>query len=373
MFTTLALILASIVGIGGLAANAFIGDSTNTANQKSVADTNESNMQMQRETNQTNVAIANATNQANAEQAEIAYQRSLPANQVANMVAAGMSKSAALQSLSGGGSYSAPVMQSIPSNSSQNIPFQKIANMLDTDALSDALSGFASNTMQEELNRKNIESLNQEMEIRANQERRNQDLFDYQRWLNLYGKDSSLKLDAASNLVMNKLIDSGKDVSNFKSFESMIRELGLNNSKEIRELPYMARENLYSSIRERFTEYRAQREQENSNRASLDQHLLSELNRKDLKNRINDYNSEKNAREKEYKLRELRADIDTILAQDGLSLAEYQHSLEFTEDGSVRFSRKVSERAKRAWDRLADTIGIGVLRDLIRGVVTIAK
>ena len=71
------------------------------------------NTRQMREQNKANRELVEMQNQAAKEESELAYKRSLPQNQVANMMSAGMSRAGAINALSGGGSYQpAPVAAS---------------------------------------------------------------------------------------------------------------------------------------------------------------------------------------------------------------------------------------------------------------------
>lgn len=348
-------LLALILGLVGAVTTIGLGVSQNKTNTENV-----------QQTNQENYKIAQMTNQSNVEQANLAYQRSLPLNQVNNLMAAGMSRQGALSSLTGGGSYTAPVMNGSQAQAPQ-VDYSSISSAMER------LQNIPANVEQSQLIDQQRHALAVDTQNKINADQRAQEQHEFNMWKQGYDKNTALMLDSGSSKVANALIDSGKTIEDFKDFESMIRELGLSGDKDIRNLAHVARQQLEDGVRSKFDADRARQQQENQNLESLDQHLLSELNRKDLRNRIDDYKFEKNARKKEYKLREIRADLDELLASEGLSLEEYKRSLEFNEDGTPKFSRKVSERAKRAWDRMADTFGVGVLRDLLRGVVSIAK
>lgn len=68
------------------------------------------NYASQHATNQANLRQVEMQNKAAKEEAELAYKRSLPTNQVGNMMAAGMSRAGAINALNNGGSYTpAPV------------------------------------------------------------------------------------------------------------------------------------------------------------------------------------------------------------------------------------------------------------------------
>lgn len=374
LFALIAGLALSAIGLG---VNFALQDNTNALNKASIDETNATNLKQVEETNATNAAIAAATNKANAEQAELAYQRSLPSNQVANMVAAGMSRNAAISALTGGGSYSAPVMQSLPANAGQVQPFQKAFNGINFDSLIEKISSLPANVMQSDLQKSQLQAANQQFELNIAEEKRKQQIHELDVWQRLYGKETATKLDAAATLISNALLDHGEDISHYSNYEDMVRKLGLNDSPILRDIPYLARTQLEDSVRQKFAENRAQQSQANSNVASHDAHLISEQTLKDMNNAALDWLKEKDAREKEYKLRAAKAQLETIATNEQLDIANYQHDLEFYKDDQgneqMRISRKISERARRAWSRLADSIGIGVLKDLLSAVTLIGK
>ena len=241
------------------------------------------NLFSQGSTNRTNLQIARETNQANAEQANLAYMRSLPANQVSNLMAAGMSKPAAIASLSGGGTYSAPVMQA----GHVDVP------QLDMSAALERLQNMPSNVEQRKLIQAQRNDLEVSTRLKENQDKRAAELHEYEIWQRMYGKESTQKLDSATNTILNALLDSGKDASSFKSFEDMLRGLGLQNDKSVRNLPSVARSQVYSSVRDRFAESREQREQTNRDEASRDAHDLAELRKSIERVNVKYYEKEK--------------------------------------------------------------------------------
>lgn len=106
--------------LGGMA-GLYSQEKTNRINQQLAREANQTNLRIARETNEANREMTTQTNLANRqlvadqnqaakEEAELAYQRSKPTTQVANMMSSGMSLAGAINSLNGGGSYSpAPI------------------------------------------------------------------------------------------------------------------------------------------------------------------------------------------------------------------------------------------------------------------------
>lgn len=112
---------AAIIGaIGSILGNVINTQQVNKANQQLTAQTNAANVAMVRE-----------QNRAAALEAEKAYQRSLPTNQVANMMSAGMSRAGALNAINGGGSYT-PAPVNVAQNEApqmQGVDFSALANV----------------------------------------------------------------------------------------------------------------------------------------------------------------------------------------------------------------------------------------------------
>lgn len=80
---------------------------------------NVANSSAVRRNNATNIQLARERNAMQQRESELAYQRSKPVNQVQNLMAAGMSKAGALNTLNGGGSYTPAPMQSAKTDAPQ--------------------------------------------------------------------------------------------------------------------------------------------------------------------------------------------------------------------------------------------------------------
>ena len=330
----------------------------------------ESNVQSVKDTNETNYKIAQETNAANVEQAELAYKRSLPTAQVQQMMQAGMSKYGALSALQGGGSYTAPTLQSAHFDAPQeNVDFNALAERLQNipaNAQQANMVKEQTNALIQDQRRKDeelriaIEKHNQEMEFQRNEEMRKQ-----------YGQNIVEMTDKLRSRVEDLIAKKNADRSTLTTIESLVKTLDLDSDPYWRNAPASARDSVFEYVRGIAAEDRANRSQNNADRAAQDTHDISRQNLKDLKLRIEDYKAEKDAREKEYKLRELRADLESVLAEDDITLYDFQRSLEFDSDGNVKLTRRVSERVKRAWSRIADTIGVRLLGDLLSGLVKV--
>lgn len=232
--------LPAILSVAGIAAST-IGNSVATE-----------------KTNQTNVDIARETNAANAEQADLAYQRSLPINQVADLMAAGMSKPAALNKLSGGGTYTAPVMQSAQAQS------QDFSSLSQLSEIGERLQNVPANVQQRKLVDEQIAALKQETQQkkiafeREMQERAQRMLFEKNEELR---KQYGQKAVEASDKLRSKIVDlatsKGVPLSSLRSEDDLLK-LGVGDLPEWKNAPAMARDNALAYVRSNASEYRAQ-------------------------------------------------------------------------------------------------------------------
>lgn len=98
--------------------------------------TNKTNERLTRETNAANREMVEMQNKAAALEADKAYKRSMPTNQVSNLLASGMSRAGAINTLNDGGSYTpAPVnvaQDTAPQH--QTTDFSALANMIQIGA-----------------------------------------------------------------------------------------------------------------------------------------------------------------------------------------------------------------------------------------------
>lgn len=303
-----------------------------------------------KDTNESNLDIARETNAANVEQANLAYQRSLPTNQVRNLMDAGMSKGAALQSLAGGGSYSAPVL-----NGSTAQPFQP-----DLSGMSSAferLGNIPVNVEQQKMIQAQRLALQKDTEIKEHAEQRAREQHTFDMWQKQYGQKGALALDTASKLVHGKLLESGREIDSFNSYNDMIRTLGLQNEPIIRDLPHSARVQLQDSVRAMYEESRAQQSQDNQNRAAEDTHQESILEREKVREAIiqgrahfNEWKSESDVRKKEARLRDITSDIKILANEVGLADEEAKLALSYIRDSDGKLKK----------DDIAKQLGITV-------------
>lgn len=327
------------------------------------------NVEAVRETNQTNYKIAQETNAANVEQAELAYKRSLPTAQVAQMMQAGMSKYGALSALQGGGSYTAPTLQS----AHMDAPQQNI----DFNALADRLANIPANTRQsnmvkeqttaliKEQQRKDeelriaIERHNQEMEFNRNEELRKQ-----------YGQNVVEMTDKLRARVERLIADKRVDRNNLTSLDSLVKSLDLDKDEYWRNAPASARDSVFEYVRGMAAEDRANRSQSNSDRAAQDTHSLSEENLRRLRLSNKDYEDEKSARLKEYAAREKAAILESLMTDSGITREQLQQSIEFDKDSDgnliPKIRQKAAEDVNAFWNRILNYIPIRALAQVLR-------
>lgn len=367
MFGLLGDIIKSLFGFG-------LGLFQDDSNVRAQREANAANLQMNKETNATNIQLQEMANDANAKQAELSYQRSLPINQIRDLMNAGVSKSAAINKLTGGGVYAAPVMGAAQTQAGQVNPVTR-----DFSKMSEALQqlgNIPSNVVQYKQSQQNLDNLRQEYDLRAAEEKRRiaeekrkQELHEFDMWSRQYGKENASALDTASNLVLNALLDSGKEISDFKSFESLVRDLGLSDKPILRSLPSAARAQLEKSVRERFDESRAQQQHENVNRAAQDAHEIAVKNKTVLQQQIDDFNDAKSARRKEYVQREFEATLGKMASEYGISLQEAKESVKAyrDEDGKLhmRPETNIPTHLSTFWDAVFSIVPVESLSRLI--------
>lgn len=366
------LIISAIAVILGVVINGAIQGSTNRKNEKLVEE----------------------TNAANVEQANLAYERSLPINQVQNMQDAGMSKYAALSALSGGGSYSAPTMQSAQHNGIN----------LDFNAIADRFNNIPSNSNQLKLQQEQIQNLTQNREFAANEEKRKQEQHDFDIWQKLYGKDATLKLDSLSSKIVSQAAAKGVSLDSIDTLDKLVSTFDLSHDRQFLELPRAARQQLFDAVhaqaaenraiageqRAETAEKRAQEEHKDKHQLVLDTLKNSEFARikshyevnkliadtEDTWQHIEDYEKEQDAREKEYKLRAIKADYAKIMESFGLAQSDFYASnfYEIDENGNVTLSAKgrAKKGAEDAWKFVGTIFGADLLKDILSGIVALA-
>lgn len=346
-------LLALILGLVGAVTTIGLGVSQNKTNTENV-----------QQSNQENYKIAQMTNQSNVEQANLAYQRSLPLNQVNNLMAAGMSRQGALSSLTGGGSYTAPVMNGSQAQAPQ-VDYSSISSAMER------LQNIPANVEQSQLIDQQRHSLAVDTQNKINADARAQEQHEFNMWKQGYDKNTALMLDSGSSKVANALMDSGKNIEDFKDFESMIRDLGLAGDKDIRNLTHVARQQLEDGVRSKFGSERARQQQENQNLASADQHKIDVQHLKDMREDYSNAVKEHKTQDKERLVREGVAELQKILNDRNISIEKFRDSIRFDSDGKPNLLNRAEEHIKESWRFIGDLFGIGYLGDVLRGLFAV--
>lgn len=272
-------IASLILGILGLVMGLATTTSQIESQNQNVADTNQANRDIATETNETNLQAVRETNAANVEQANLAYRRSLPINQVADLMQAGFSKHGALNKLAGGGVYSAPALQSATAQT--GAPMQTNPNNVGAfSEIFQRLGNMPADFTQQKLVETQIQQAQEELNIKRAEEKRVAELHQYNVWREKYGKDTALMLDNVSSDIVQKLLDSNKTPDDFKSFDSMVHSIGADLSDGYKNLPHLARIELEQGFNDKFANARAEREQANRDDAARDSHEINLLERK---------------------------------------------------------------------------------------------
>lgn len=227
----LGLFITMILGLVGTIVGAGVAGATNKSNEKSVE-----------ETNQANLEAVERTNTANAEQAELAYQRSKPETQVFNMMQAGMSKPAALNALTGGGTYTAPVMQSA----------QAIPKQFDYSKIGEAferLENIPGNVQQRELVDEQINALRQETEIKRLQAEMDMQERAHDLYVKQYGQKNLESMDRLRSKAMELAREKDIDLRTLQSEDDLVKMLGLAETDEWKDASQVARDNIFEWVR----------------------------------------------------------------------------------------------------------------------------
>lgn len=315
-----------------------------------------------RETNEANTAAVDKTNQANAEQAELAYKRSMPTRQVANMMAAGMSKSAALQSLAGGGSYSAPVMQSAQSQSPN----------LDFAALAERIGGIPSNAQQSAMVKQQLESMKLDNDIKREQLEMAKAAAAREATIQTgdfeareYDRETAKQTDNLRTIINKRAAEFKVNLNDIKSEQDLIDKLKLNDVAEWTNARASSRDNVLAYLG-------VTNNMRNTNQSAQDTHrrMVAEYS---------DYKAAKNAREKEYHLREMAATFEQMLISRNMSQEweTIKDNFEFKDgklvlnpDGTPKINNPEGVSAfgkiRGFWRDISDIIPVSVLGDVIR-------
>lgn len=359
-------IISLIVAIIGTAASIGTTIYQTQQNEKSI-----------QETNQANLEAVEKTNAANAEQAELAYKRSLPVNQIRTLMDAGMSRAGALSKITGGGTYTAPVLQSGSSMASQ----KDLSGLM---SAFDNLQGIPSNVEQSRLQEQQLSDLKQLANLREKDELRKQEQHDFDMWTKLYGKNVTLMLDNLSNKIVSMAADKGISLDDIDSIDKLVSIFKLDKDADWRNLPRIARTQVLDAVYRQAAENRAERADvradnadkradnadKRAQRAADDAHKIDEQRLQQLKNDVTDWNDEHDARVKEYKYREAVAELGRILKEMDIDVAQVRADIQ-KNNGNVNKSIEWSEGFDLLWHQLVKILGFEAASDLIKGLVSI--
>lgn len=302
-------------------------------------------------TGSANYSIAEMNNAANKEQAELAYERSKPVTQVFNMMQAGMSKPAALNALTGGGTYTPPAL------STPQFQTPDLSNFLEN------AFRIPSNQMQLDLQQAQLDSIKQDLQLKQNEEQRKIEEHNYNMWEKNYGKKGAEMIDNLSSKITT--IAGEKDIAldDIDSIDTLVREFNLQKDKDWISMPFSARLKVFDSIYRQASENRERVKSDLAKR-------IGEQQLQDLKDKAADFAKAKTAREKEYAARAVVADvlktaksIDLEIKQEDLG------ELLFEKKHDKGLSRTIRKKFRAMWDFLADVTPISKISDIIKYVI----
>lgn len=315
VFEILSIIMA-VVGVG-----ASIGSTiaTNTANSVSVDKTNAANLQAVRE-----------TNAANVEQANLAYQRSLPLQQISDMQKAGISKSAAIAKLTGGGVYTAPTLQ-VGQSMAKQFDYSKIGDVFER------LGDIPANVQQRKMVNEQMNQLRTELNIKkeehAMQLKLMQEQLTEKQLDNIekqYGQNVRRAFDSACSKLVSVAREKGVNIADIRTERDIVKLIG--DTEEYNNVPELVRSKLAEVARNRFDSYVAEKTENRAVISAKDAHDIAMKHKKQIQQQIDDFNDAKDARIKEYKLRSLDAELRSLATECGLSDLEYKTSLIYIRD-----------------------------------------
>lgn len=229
------------------------------------------------QTNQTNKESVESTNAANVQQAELQYQRTRPLQQVRDLMSVGLSKQGALSHLTGGGSYSAPVLSSANAQSPQldvgalSSAFERIGNVPSNVAQLEHVKT-QTNLIDAELAMKQEEH-KQRMEFERERMQRERD----EELRKKYGQNVVEMTDKLRARVSDALAKYGVNVDDIKNETDLVSKLKLHDDELWRNAPATARDNVLQYIRDNAAQNRADRQQNNADIAAKDAHTMSTI------------------------------------------------------------------------------------------------
>lgn len=268
----LAALLPALIGAGGMIASNV---ATNDANKQAVEETNKANKEIQEQANLSNLQAVRETNASNVQQAELSYQRSLPVNQVRDLMNAGMSKVGALQKLAGGGSYTAPAL-----SAGQVQASNMQAPHFDYSAIGDALDrlgNIPSNVLQFHQVQEQINSARLDSSLKIKRDLREQEQHEFDMWQKNYGKKAAELIDSFGSKIANIAAEKGISLDSIDSVDKLVKSFDLSHDQDWLSMPSRARNEVINSLRLQANENRANNADERARVASDDAHRLSLL------------------------------------------------------------------------------------------------
>lgn len=370
MFSLLAAIISGVLGIVGLG----LGSYQVSQNVQAQKDANSANLQMNEETNKTNLEIARETNAANVEQANLSYQRSLPVNQVRNMMQAGVSEPAALAALTGGGSYSAPVLSAGQTQAGHVNPVVKDFSKI-TESL-DRLGNIPGNVQQAQLMQQQLDDAKQIASLRMAEETRKQEIHEFDMWQKMYGKNAAVMIDELSSKIVSMAADKGISLDSIDSIDKLVNSFDLGHDKTWRSMPAGARNQVLEGVRSQAAENRAlaaegraAAAEGRAATAAADAHEESLQRLKQFREDYNNSVKEHKTQDKERAVREARSKVEQILAERKGAREEFLQSLNVDDDGKITLRKKVAAWIHDLWTEFADVLGVEMLSDILRSIV----
>lgn len=359
---------------------AAIASDQNAANLKAVKQTNEANREMNDATNEMNYRIAQETNAANASQAQLAYERSMPQNQLRNLMAAGMSKPAALASLAGGGTYTAPTMVGSTAQASRDeAPHFDYSQF---GEIAERIANLPSSVKQMQMVDAQIDNLKQEARLKENadrraaaEEQRRIEIHDLDVWQRKYGKTITEELDYWTSRLASEGVDKNIDPATIKTEHDLVKAFNLKDDSRYMNLPAKSRQDLLHGYHQQADQLRQHQDSQDRHQAAQDSHYISVQTLNELKAKFNQWKSEQNARDKETRERELVASVNNVMHEMNLTKAELKRDfeIEYDKNGKPRVTphKGIQGIAKEFWETIGAVIGVEYVGDILAKILTL--
>lgn len=343
--------------------------------------TNDANLQAVRETNAANLQAVRETNTANVQQSELAYSRSLPQNQLLNLMNTGLSRQGALNLMNGtnGGVYSVPQLSTAHAEPARS-DYSFVSNALRE------LGNIPANTMQRRLQEQQFKNIEDEIQLRrerfelerkAMHERLQRERDEELR--KQYGQNVVEMTDKLSQQIDKLAAKYGVKFSDLRSEDDLIDKLHLNDEPLWRTAPAAARQNAVDSARQRNSDWlaqnaddRATQQQNNENTASSDIHKIQQQLLKKykkeyekLEQEVREWKLETSVRSRERSVRAMTATYNSMVAQSNIAREELEQAIEFyrDDDGNIKANipQGVSAEMSAFWNMVLSIIPVEAL------------